>query len=316
MAQTRGEEVFIHKSGHFYPVAFIASPIIENGVPIGTVIEARDTTDEKRIQEELRSKEQHALQLLEEKVKERTHELEQMNYELLQFASVASHDLKEPVRKISVYSKMLRDRLLDSLDASSSKYLNTVIDSSDRMAQLIDDLLSFSRLSNSKVTFENVELDKVVNQVLIDLELLIREKNALVHLHQLPTVRGNPLQLGLVFQNLISNSIKFSDPGKALIIDISVENAHLDGKPARKIVYRDNGIGFQQNQAERIFEIFYRLHSKDQYEGTGVGLAIVKKIIDLHQGTVSAEGNENEGACFKIVLPVESPGAADSLLPA
>jgi PAS domain S-box-containing protein len=312
-AQTKGEEVFIHKTGTFYPVAFIASPIIENGVPIGTVIEARNTSEEKRIQEELRNKEQQALQMLEDKVKERTRELEQMNLELVQFASVASHDLKEPVRKISVFSKLLRDRLPESLDASSSRYLNTVVSSSERMALLIDDLLAFSRLSNSKVELENVDLNEVVNQVLHDLELPIHEKNATVALHHLPTIKGIPLQLGQVFQNLVSNSLKFSHPQKQLKIDIAVTDATLEGKPAKKIIYRDNGIGFSQDQAEKIFEIFYRLHSKDQYEGTGVGLAIVKKIIDFHKGTILARGKENEGACFEIVLPVK-PGEAAAVI--
>ncbi|WP_205573375.1 PAS domain S-box protein [Flavisolibacter nicotianae] len=302
-AQTKGEEVFIHKDGHFYPVAFIASPIVENGIPIGTVIEARDTTEEKRIEQELRSKEQQAMQMLEEKVRERTYELEQMNYELLQFASVASHDLKEPVRKIAVFSKILRDRLSDSLDASAAKYLRTIVNSADRMAVLIDDLLSFSRLSNSKVEFENADLNKIVNQVITDLELPIKENHAVMTIGDLPIIKGIPLQLGQLFQNLISNSLKFAQPERQLHITIGTSTAELDGKLAIKLIYCDNGIGFKQNQAEKIFEIFYRLHSKDQYEGTGIGLAIVKKIVDFHKGEIRATGKEGEGACFEIVLP-------------
>ena len=302
-SQTKGDEVFIHKDGHFYPVAFIASPIIENELPLGTVIEARDTTEEKRIQQELRSKEKLALQMLEDKVKERTHELEEMNYELLQFASVASHDLKEPVRKISIFGRMLKEHLSGSLDPAFNKYLNTIVNSSDRMARLIDDLLSFSRLSNSKVGFEDVDLNKIVHEVVNDLELRIKEKNAVVNVQHFPNVKGVPLQLGQLFQNLISNSLKFAHPEKQLRIDISAARTNFQDNSAIQIVYRDNGIGFRQDQAEKIFEIFYRLHNKDQYEGTGMGLAIVKKIIDFHKGAIHASGKENEGARFEIFLP-------------
>jgi light-regulated signal transduction histidine kinase (bacteriophytochrome) len=301
--QTTGEEVFIHKDNHYFTVAFIASPIVENGIPIGTVIEARDTTEEKRVQAELRTKEKQTLELLEEKVKERTYELEQINYELLQFASVASHDLKEPVRKVSVFSKLLKDRIGEILDASSSKYLNAIIHSSDRMARLIDDLLTFSRLSVSKAQFDTVDLNCVINQVINDLELPIMEKNASIHIDDLPTIAGISVQLGQIFQNLITNSLKFSHKEKLLEIAISSSVAEIKGKPGIKIVYRDNGIGFKQDQAGNIFEIFHRLHSKDQYEGTGIGLAIVKKIVDTHNGFIKAFGKENEGACFEIVFP-------------
>ena len=303
-AQTKGEEVFVHKDGHFYPVAFTASPIVENGIPIGTVIEARNTSEEKRIQQELRDKEKQAMQMLEEKVKERTSELEKINYELLQFTSVASHDLKEPVRKISIFSKMLKDKLQVELDAASLKYLNNIITSSDRMAQLIDDLLSFSRLS-SPAEFENVELDKLVNQVTSDLEIPIKEKGAEITKENLPTIKGIPVQLGQLFQNLVSNSLKFAHPDRNVKIHISADETKLENKRAVKITYTDNGIGFRPEQGEKIFEIFYRLHHKDQYEGTGVGLAIVKKIVALHSGVIHANGKENKGASFEIILPME-----------
>jgi PAS domain S-box-containing protein len=301
-AQTKGEEVFIHKDGHFFPVAFTASPIIENGIPIGTVIEARDTTEEKRIQEELRNKEVQAMRMLEQKVKERTAELEKINFELMQFTSVASHDLKEPVRKISVFSKMLRDRP-DSKPDDLKKFLDKIISSSDRMAQLIDDLLAFSRLSNSQTVFEEVDLTKVVQQVVEDLEIPIKEKNAQIEFGKLPTIKGIPLQLGQVFQNLISNSLKFAHPQRPAHIQIDSEEIRLHNQEALKIIYRDNGIGFRPDQSEKIFDVFYRLHDKEKFEGTGVGLAIVKKIIDLHQGTIEAEGKENAGACFEIKIP-------------
>ena len=301
--QTQGEEVFIHKDGHFYPVAFTASPIIENGVPIGTVIEARDTTEEKKMQEELRHKEKMTLDLLEQKVKERTSELEKSNYELLQFTSVASHDLKEPVRKISIFSRLLKDKIGTTLESSLSRYLNSIISSSERMVRLIDDLLSFSRLSQTNVLFERVDLNSLLHQIMDDLEIPIKEKDAHIEVQPLPVIEGNPLQLGQVFQNLISNSLKFAHIERKPIITIGAERLTQHKETYYKITYHDNGIGFSPEQAEKIFEVFYRLHTKDKYEGTGVGLAIVKKIISLHKGNVRAKGVENEGVVFEIILP-------------
>ena len=302
-AQTKGEEVFIHKDGHFYPVAFTASPIIENGVPIGTVIEARDTTEEKRIEEALRSKEKQAMLMLEEKVKERTQALEKTNFELLRFTSIASHDLKEPVRKISIFSKMLQDRLENNMDETSLKHLQKIIQSSDRMVLLIDDLLTISRLSNTQLRVEDVDLNKVVHEVITNLEIPIQEQNARIELENLPTVKGVAIQMEQVFQNLISNSLKFSHKQRPARIHIGCEDSLLNGKEAVTIIYRDNGIGFRSDQSEKIFDIFYRLHNKEEFEGTGIGLAIVKKIIDSHQGTIRAEGKEGEGARFEIKLP-------------
>lgn len=300
--QTEGEGFFIHRMGHFYPVAFTASPIVENGIPIGTVIEVRNTTEERKMREELRTKEKRAMDLLEQKVKERTGELEKSNYELLQFTSVASHDLKEPVRKISIFSRMLRSRMQQHLDASSGKYLDNIVSSSERMAKLIDDLLSFSRLSHLNLPFERVDLSKLIHQIIDDLEIPIKEKEATIHVHQLPIIDGIPLQLGQVFQNLISNSLKFSHPGRRPEIDISSDDCLINGTEFTRIMYRDNGIGFKPEQSQKIFDIFYRLHSKDKYEGTGVGLAIVKKIVSLHGGEVIAKSDENEGALFEISL--------------
>jgi len=301
--QTQGEDFFIHKLGHFYPVAFTASPIIENGTPIGTVIEVRDTTEEKRIQEDLRTKEKKAMELLEQKVKERTSELEKSNYELLQFTSVASHDLKEPVRKISIFSRLLKDKWEDKLDESSARFFNTIIGSSERMAKLIDELLSFSRLSHNTRVFENVDLNRLLQQIIDDLEIPINEYKATINVQHLPVVQGVSLQLGQVFQNLISNSLKFSKEHEKPVIEIYCKETNKENNFC-KIVFKDNGIGFKPQQGDKIFEIFHRLHSKDNYEGTGVGLAIVKKIVSLHNGSIHAKGKENEGAVFEIMLPL------------
>jgi PAS domain S-box-containing protein len=179
-SQTQGEDVFVHKDGHFYPVAFVASPIIENGIPKGTVIEVRDTTEERQIQDALRRKESQAKEVLEQKVKERTADLERSNYELLQFASVASHDLKEPLRKISIFSNLLKDKNEQALDAPSRRYLDNIIHASGRMANLIDDLLTFSRLSQTNIEFRPVNLAELLQGILHDLEISIHEKNAVI----------------------------------------------------------------------------------------------------------------------------------------
>lgn len=298
----QGEDHFIHKDGSFISVSFTASPIIESGVLKGIVIEARDTTEEKRLAGLNRLREENAKELLEQKVKERTAELEKINYELLQFTSVASHDLKEPLRKISVFSKLLRESVADKLDDSSIKYTDNIINSSGRMATLIDDLLVFSRLSQSELPRERVDLNTLLAQIVSDLEIMINEKQARITFHDLPEVQGVMLQLGQVFQNLISNSLKFSRDDESPVITITSSKITKGGREFNRIKYTDNGIGFDNAHAEKIFEIFQRLHSKDKFEGTGVGLAIVKKIITMHHGEIRGH-SEGGGATFEILLP-------------
>ncbi|RYZ30998.1 MAG: PAS domain S-box protein [Chitinophagaceae bacterium] len=304
-SQTQGEDVFVHKDGHFYPVAFVASPIIENGVPKGTVIEVRDTTEEKRLQEELRRKEVRDKEVLELKVKERTADLERSNYELLQFASVASHDLKEPLRKISIFSNLLKDKHGESLESASQRYLENIIQSSGRMSNLIDDLLTFSRLSQTNIEFHPVDLNELLKGIVHDLEIPIQEKGATINISNMCVVDGISLQLGQVFQNLISNSLKFSRPNEASVINITSGISTINSEQWCIIHYQDNGIGFKQEYAGKIFEIFQRLHTREKYEGTGVGLSIVKKIITQHNGDIKAFGEEGKGARFEISLPMK-----------
>ncbi len=296
--QIKGEGVFIRKNGDFFPVAFIASPITRNGIVTGTLLESRDITEEKRLQQEVQVQQEKAMAYLEEKVKERTAELETMNDELLQFTSIASHDLKEPVRKVSIFSSRLKEMgLVD--DAVFNQYLDNIIHSSQRIVRLIDELLEFSRLSHAAVNTSSVDLNGCIHQITDDLELAIEEKQATIEVERLPHVQGVAHQLQQVFQNLLHNSLKFSFPGRPLRITIKAERE----EEQFVIVYEDNGIGFRPEYADKIFKVFERLHSKEKYEGTGIGLAIVKKIIDMHHGSISAIGKEGEGAQFIIRLP-------------
>ncbi|HTE25634.1 hybrid sensor histidine kinase/response regulator [Flavitalea sp.] len=257
-----------------------------------------------------------ANQLLEQRVLQRTWELQKTNFELetsnhdlQQYASIASHDLKEPLRKIQVFSRMIRDKHLhENKDALS--YINRIILSSERMTSLINDLLSYSGLSDGG-RFSIFDLNVIVNEILSDLELLVKEKNALIVVTGLSEIEVIPGLIRQVFQNIISNALKFSKKDVAPVIKVSSENvqsksfdapALANGKYCR-LTIADNGIGFDEIYLDKIFTIFQRLNSKEEYEGTGIGLAIVKKIIDKHNGIITARSTENNGATFIIVLP-------------
>ena len=297
--QTTGEETFIRKSGQFFPVKFVASPIIENNIAKGTVIEVRDTTEERRMQEELKNKDLETMALLEQRVAERTAQLEKINFELLQFTSVASHDLKEPVRKMAIYSDRAKRIATEINNEKLNAYLDTISRSSNRMTALINDLLSYTSISNSNLESTAVELNTLVDQIIDDLEVSILEKNAIFEIAPLPVVDGLEMQLGQVFQNLISNSLKFSDPDRTPVIKITSEKV----TGGWRIIYSDNGIGFDNSMSEKIFELFERLHSPQKYQGTGLGLAIARKIINFHNGEISSNSIPGEGTVFTIFLP-------------
>lgn len=234
------------------------------------------------------------------------------NRELEQFAYVASHDLQEPLRKISAFSELLGEQYSGILDDEGKIFLDRINSSSQRMRNLITDLLDYSRVSRPTQT-EEVNLNTVVKTVKEDLELVIKEKNAQVHHASLPVVQGNNYEFRQLFQNLISNSLKFSKPGVAPVVSIVADEAsaeelnylHFRNENIKytAIRFTDNGIGFEPEYAEKIFVIFQRLHGKDSYEGTGIGLAICKKIAEKYGGTIAAKSSPGNGAIFTIVLP-------------
>ncbi len=257
---------------------------------------------------------------LEEKVKERTADLEQMNKilelsntELQQYAFVASHDLQEPLRKIITFSRIIEERFLLK-DADAVQYMNKIIASSERMRILINDLLNYSRLSGIS-PFQKADLNIILQDTLKDLELAIEEKNATVTSGSLPEIDAIPGQLRQVFQNIISNSLKFSKKNIKPEITIRAERVkgkNLEGHTSEngdylRIFIQDNGIGFDEVYLDKIFTIFQRLHGRSQYEGTGIGLGIVKKIIDKHEGLLTAKSKEGEGTAFIILLPIRHP---------
>lgn len=242
-------------------------------------------------------------------------ELEQSNENLQQFASIASHDLKEPLRKISMFAEMVLINEGKTLQPSSLHQLQRVTESARRLQQMVDDVLAFSTVSSTQ-EWRKYSLEKLLNEVKDNLEVSIREKGATVLSDGLPEAQVNPSQFRRVFQNLISNSLKFSKPGIPPVIKIGHQivppqklksNSERFPQGALEICVEDNGIGFEADHAEHIFGLFKRLHSKTKYEGSGIGLSITRKIIENHGGLITAEPRE-EGACFRILLPLESAG--------
>lgn len=259
-----------------------------------------------------------ASQILERKVEERTRELiainkklESRNVELQRFAFVASHDLQEPLRKIQIFSDMVLRKFTHD-KVSAEKFLQKIMLSAERMRVLIRSLLDYSRLPE-KDLYEATDIDAVLKNVLQDLELEIQEKNAKICVPKIPMLDAIPAQVSQVFHNLISNSLKFSRDGVAPVISVSAEfvsRKTMDAPAIAKgdfcrITIKDNGIGFDPAYSDKIFEIFQRLHQRHGDNGAGIGLAIVKKIIDRHDGVVAVSAREGEGAAFTIILPVK-----------
>jgi signal transduction histidine kinase len=262
---------------------------------------------------------------LEERVAERTavaelraKELARSNAELEQFASVASHDLQEPLRKIRMYCERLPKRLGDLPSEEAASDLERMQNAAQRMQRLIDDLLSFARVTSRQRALELVDLGEIAGEVIGDLEPRIAELGARIEIGELPIVAGDRGQLAQLLQNLVSNAVKFHREGVPPIIRIRAEA--LPGQPSRfageagvgsryAISVEDNGIGFEEEYAERVFSAFERLHSRSDYEGTGIGLSIARKIAWRHNGEISATSTPGEGSTFTLTLPI--PATAD-----
>lgn len=248
-------------------------------------------------------------------------ELQRSNRELEQFASVASHDLQEPLRKIQAFGDRLESHCKNELGERGVDYLQRILVSAGRMRKLIDDLLTYARVSTKAQPFSAVDLNEIVQEVSGDLENRLHDAGGQLEIAKLPHIQADPLQMRQLFLNLIGNALKFQRPGVPPLVQISVQtvpaperslgSAQGNGDPSAKpplhceITVQDNGVGFEQIYADRIFELFQRLHGRDEYQGTGMGLAICRKIVERHSGTIAAYSTPGAGSRFVFTLPFQ-----------
>jgi PAS domain S-box-containing protein len=244
-----------------------------------------------------------------EQLKLTSQRLEACNEELQHFASIAAHDLQEPLRKIQVFSDRLSTKFLEDLPEEGVDLLNRIQTSSKRMQVLISDLLSYSQVTTRARPFSFVALSDVISQAVNDLEIFIEQTEGQIKYKNTDSLEIDPGQIRQLFQNLIANSLKFRREGVVPEVEIWTEVLHQStselGIPSCRITIKDNGIGFDQKFSEKIFTIFHRLHGRNEYEGTGIGLAICKKIVDRHRGTISAHSVLGKGSTFIITLPLK-----------
>jgi signal transduction histidine kinase len=299
------ETVRVPASGELRHRLVNSSPVKSaDGNIIGAVSVVRDITGRKHMEEELRKSRDE----LELRVQERTAELsttvarlELVNAELQEFAFVASHDLQEPLRKIQTFCDMAQKRCAPVLDGTSKDYLDRVIKSASRMRQLLSDLLDFSKVATRLEAFKKIDLVKTVREAADVFEASVKETGCQIEIENIPAIEADEIQMLGLFQNLIGNALKFrsSETPRIKIY------GKLDRKRTCEIFVNDNGIGFDPKFAERIFKPFQRLHGRSEYDGTGMGLAICRKIVERHGGSIRAESEPGKGSTFIIRLPVK-----------
>ncbi|MEI6950557.1 PAS domain S-box protein [Paraflavisolibacter sp. H34] len=249
---------------------------------------------------------------LERMVAERTKELHRSNEELQQFVHVSSHDLKEPVRKIKTFVNRIEEAFHEELGETGRFYLSRVQTAANRIFAMIDGVLTYSTISAWEEIYEPVDLNEVIKSVEFDLELAIQQTGATLHYGPLPRLEGAPVMLHQLFYNLISNSLKFARAGVPPVITITSEILEHQGKAFVCMDLQDNGIGFEQKYAEKIFGTFVRLHAKDKYEGAGLGLALCKKIVERHGGSIVAKSAAMAGTIIEIKLPLKKAGMSST----
>lgn len=320
----RGEEILIERpDGVRRNIMPHPDPIFDSS---GNLVEAVnmlvDITELKKKEDALRANE---IQLrliaenLERRVEERTTELKEANIalkrtneELEQFAFIASHDMQEPLRKIKTFSSRLEKKSKGTLDDEAKSYLDKIKYSSERMEGLINDVLDYSRLTYLDAQFVNTDLNMILKNVLSDFEVDIQEKKAVVKSDRLPSVRAIPLQMNQLFHNLIGNSLKFCKESIPCGVEINSRMLSQEEVADKllnqdlsycEIKFTDNGIGFKQEFAKKIFKIFERLNQREKYEGTGIGLALCRKIAEIHHGEIFASSEVNVGTSFHVILP-------------
>ena len=299
--ETKGE-IILNKGETLIPVQLsITSLKMDEGIALSVIV--TDLTSQKAIL--------NALKTNNEQLENINKQLELSNHDLQQFASVASHDLQEPLRKIQVFSHLLKEKFSHELSETSGNYLNKIVHAANRMKVLIIDILNYSRLSSNDTTYIRTDVKAMIDELLVDLELVIKEKNALIKVSEMPQMQINPGQMRQVFQNLISNALKFCKREVAPVIEIYCEGVVMNHPITRKQVpycnihIKDNGIGFDEKFSKSIFNLFEKLHSKDDYDGSGIGLAITKKIIEKHHGQIFVRSKVDVGTEFILKLPID-----------
>lgn len=306
------DQAFRRRDGSMFLAELNKTPILENGREMGAVLVFKDITERRQSEEALA---------------EKADELARSNAELEQFAFVASHDLQEPLRKIQAFGDRLKTKCEKIELGEARDYLDRMQNAAARMQTLINDLLAFSRVIRSSQPFVPVNLAAITKEVLGDLEVRIEKNGARVEVGELPTIDADPTQMRQLIQNLLSNALKFQPPNAQPIVKISSRmiaaapwnqssNGENGAAPADnslcEISVEDNGIGFDEKHLEKIFAVFQRLHGRAEYEGTGVGLAVCRRIADRHSGAITAKSQPGKGAIFIVTLPLHAAAGANS----
>lgn len=273
-----------------------------------------DINAQKQIEQTLKDNKelkttQDALFSHQEELQQKVIELNRSNYELEQFAHLATHDLQEPLRKMFFYSDVLKMKYSGVLDQAGLAMLNSMTNAAGRMKELISDLLSYSQLKNKQIEFGTVDLNEVMQEIVRDLDVPIKEKTAAVEIDRLPVIEGNRPRLRQLFSNLLSNSLKYTRTGVSTAIQVKCES----GVNSVTISVIDNGIGFDEAYKEKIFGLFERLHNKSEFPGTGIGLSICRRIAELHGGRISASSVPMVSTEFKVLLPLTQASPANNL---
>jgi PAS domain S-box-containing protein len=317
--QWSGEISYRHfKTGEIIPVQATTMLVYDpvTGASQGRASIARDLREEKALRQQMIDNEQELERLVElrtDELKKANIDLNIVNQNLEQFAYVASHDLQEPLRKINMFSALLQDKYANELNETGIRNLGIIRNAATRMTTLIQDLLAFSRVSRQDHLFEKVDLRQILEQVIADVDVTIQQKGARIEYDGLCPVKAIPLHMTQLFQNLLSNALKFSKVEEPPVITVASRMmdpqevaAHpqlQNGTTYCEIRVKDNGIGFAPTYARKIFVIFQRLHGRGEYEGSGIGLALCQKIVIAHHGIIYAESAEKEGATFIVILP-------------
>lgn len=304
-----GEMRILNKLGTYTWLVANGPPIFRpDGSFAGYICSCTDITERKLFEQNLERQVQERTKELQYK----NEDLERMNIELQSFANVSSHDLQEPLRKIQIFADRIFDTEMENISDKAKEYFAKMRNAASRMQTLVEDLLAYSRTNKTERIFVNSDLKEIIQDVQEELKEVLEAKKATIVLHDFCQAQIIPFQFRQLFYNLISNSIKFSNINIAPVIEISCKIENNLKLPLHNIAHKsychitvsDNGIGFEEEYSEKIFELFQRLHTKKEYKGTGIGLAIVKKIVDNHNGIIIASSQINKGATFDIYIPV------------